>query len=79
MSIPNLRSSDGWIEVLSPNTAIVKIIPQSSDDEDDENSLMMRLFLDFAITEALKNHTLQPYTTEISEAAHKLIEGVELN
>jgi len=79
VSIPNLRSSDGWIEVLSPNTAIVKIIPQSSDDEDDENSLMMRLFLDFAMTEALKNHTLQPYTTEISEAAHKLIEGVELN
>ncbi len=78
MSIPNLRSSDGWIEVLSPDTAIVRIIPQSSDDEDDENSLMMRLFLDFAITEALKNYTLQPYTTEMSEAAHKLIEGVEL-
>ncbi len=77
MSIPNLPSSDGWIEVLSPNTAIIKIIPQSSDD-DDENSLMMRLFLDFAMTEALKNHTLQPYTTEMSEAAHKLIEGVEL-
>ncbi|MDF5717904.1 MAG: hypothetical protein PUP93_29585 [Rhizonema sp. NSF051] len=39
---------------------------------------MMRLFLDFAITEALKNNTLQPYTTEMSETAHQLIEGVEL-
>ena len=39
---------------------------------------MMRLFLDFAISEALKNNTLRPYTTEMSEAAHQLIEGVEL-
>ena len=36
------------------------------------------LFLDFAIAEALKNNTLQPYTTEMSEAARQLIEGVEL-
>ncbi len=75
MNIPNLHSSDGWIEVLSPDTALVKIIPQSSDDE---NSLIMRLFIDFAMTEALKNNTLQPYTTEMSEVAHELIDGVEL-
>lgn len=75
VNIPNLHSSDGWIEVLSPDTALVKIIPQSSDDE---NSLIMRLFIDFAMTEALKNNTLQPYTTEMSEVAHELIDGVEL-
>ncbi|MCX5984094.1 MAG: hypothetical protein NTY89_20340 [Nostocales cyanobacterium LacPavin_0920_SED1_MAG_38_18] len=50
----------------------------SNDDEDAEDSLLMRLFLDFATTEALINNTLQPYTTEMSEAAHKLIEGVQL-
>ncbi|GAA6621117.1 hypothetical protein NUACC26_069360 [Scytonema sp. NUACC26] len=38
-----------------------------------EYSLLMRLFLDFALTEAMKNNTWQPYTTEMSEAAHKLI------
>ena len=74
---PQFANADGWIEVLSPDTAIVRISPQSSDDEEAE-SLMMRLFLDFATTEALKNNTLQPYTTEMSEAARKLIEGVEL-
>lgn len=42
------------------------------------NILMMRLFLDFAMTESLKNNTLQPYTTEMSEAARELIAGVEL-
>ncbi|AFY33809.1 hypothetical protein [Calothrix sp. PCC 7507] len=75
---PQFANASGWIFVLSPDTAIVKIIPESVEDEDEEDSLMMRLFLDFAMTEALKNNTLQPYTTEMSEAAHKLIEGVEI-
>jgi len=75
---PQFANADGWIEVLSPDIAIVRISPQSGDDEEAEDSLMMRLFLDFATTEALKNNTLQPYTTEMSEAARKLIEGVEL-
>jgi antitoxin PrlF len=75
---PQFTNASGWIEVLSPDTAIVKIIPESVDDENEEDSLIMRLFLDFAIAEALKNNSLQPYTTEMFEAAHKLIEGVEL-
>ncbi len=75
---PQFANTSGRIEVLSADTAIVKIIPELVNDEDEEESLMMRLFLDFAMTEALKNNTLQPYTTEMSEAAHKLIEGVEL-
>ena len=75
---PQFANADGWIEVLSPDTAIVKITPKSDDNQDDEDSLMMRLFLDFAVAEALKNNTLQPYTTEMSEAARQLIEGVEL-
>lgn len=56
----------------------MRIVPQVQDDEDTEDSLLIRLFLDFATTEALKNNTLQPYTTEMSETAHKLIEGVQL-
>ena len=75
---PQFANADGLIEVVSPNTAIVRIVPQLDDDEDGENSLLMRLFLDFATTEALKNNTLQPYTTEMSEIAHQLIEGVQL-
>lgn len=31
------------------------------------------------MTEALKNNSLQPYTTEMSEAACELIAGVELD
>ncbi len=50
----------------------MRIVPQLQDDEDTEDSLLIRLFLDFATTEALKNNTLQPYTTEMSETAHQL-------
>ncbi|MDJ0676773.1 MAG: hypothetical protein QNJ36_15575 [Calothrix sp. MO_167.B42] len=76
---PQFANASGWIEVLSPDTAIIKIIPESVDEPEEDDSLMMRLFLDFATTEALKNNNLQPYTTEMSDAAHKLIEGVELD
>ncbi|MBR8839770.1 MAG: hypothetical protein DSM106950_38670 [Stigonema ocellatum SAG 48.90 = DSM 106950] len=76
---PQFVNADGWIEVLSSDTAILRIVPQWSDEEDTEDSVMMRLFLDFAMTEALKNNTLQPYTTEMSEAARELIGGVELD
>ncbi|MBD2596429.1 hypothetical protein BCD64_12130 [Nostoc sp. MBR 210] len=74
---PQFANADGWIEVLSPDTAILRIVPESSEEEED--SVLMRLFLDFAMTEALKNNTLQPYTNQMSEAAHKLIAGVELD
>ncbi|MCE2718039.1 MAG: hypothetical protein ACK57R_13355 [Dolichospermum sp.] len=75
---PQFANADGWIEVLSPDTVIVRIVPQLQDDEDAENSLLMRLFLDFATIEALRNNALQAYKTEMSETAHKLIEGVQL-
>ena len=57
------NSPDTWIEVLS---------------SDNEDSILIQRFLDSATTAALKDNTLQPYTTEMSEAAHKLIEGVQL-
>ena len=45
----------------------------------DDDALMTQLFLDFIMTDALKNNTLQPYTIAQSEAAHKLIDGIELD
>ncbi len=74
---PQFTNASGWIEVLSPDTAILRIIPES-DDDSEEDSLMMRLFLDFTMTEALKDNTLVPYTAEMSKTARELIEGVEL-
>jgi antitoxin PrlF len=75
---PQFANADGWIEVMSEDTAIIRIIPQTEKSEDTDHSLLMRLFLDFAIAEALKKTLLVPYTTEMSDAAHALIEGIEV-
>jgi antitoxin PrlF len=51
----------------------------NTDDESEEDPLMMQLFLDFITTEALKSNTLQPYTIEQSAIAHSLIAGVSID
>jgi hypothetical protein len=50
---------------------------QTVDDGDD--AMMMQLFLDFALTDALRNNTLRPYTVEMSQLAHGLVDGVEID
>ena len=52
---------------------------QIQDDETEDEALMMKLFLDFITADALKNNSLQPYTIAQSEAAHGLIDGIELD
>jgi antitoxin PrlF len=77
---PQFADADGWIEVISEHTAIVSIEPTAvEDDEEQENSLMMRLFLDFAIAQSLKNQDLEPYTTAQSATARELIADVKLD
>jgi antitoxin PrlF len=78
---PQFADADGWIEVISDTTAVISIEPpqfQTEDNEDDD-SLMMRLFLDFALTAALKNRDLELYTLEMSARARNLIDGVVLD
>ncbi len=77
---PQFTDADGWIEVISDTTAVIKIDPPDlSETEEAEDSLMMRLFLDFALTSALRNQDLKPYTLDMSAIARALIEGVELD
>ncbi len=77
---PQFVEADGWIEVISEHTAIIGIEPTTiEDDEEHENGLMMRLFLDFAIAQSLKKQDLEPYTTAQSATARELIAGVKLD
>jgi hypothetical protein len=52
---------------------------QAADATDEDDSLMMQLFLDFALRDALENKSLQPYTIAMSALAHDLIDGVEID
>ena len=77
---PQFAGSDGWIEVISDNTAVIHIEPpEVNAEEADDDSLMMRLFLDFAVAQTLKNQDLKPYTSEMSTIARDLIADVELD
>ena len=76
---PQFADVDGWIEVISDNTAVIRVESPEFQAEELDDSLMMRLFLDFAIAQALQNQDLKPYTTEMSAVARDLIEGVELD
>ncbi len=78
---PQFADADGWIEVISDTTAVISIDPPplQTEDNEDEDSLMMRLFLDFALTSALKNRDLERYTLEMSKKARNLIDGVVLD
>jgi antitoxin PrlF len=77
---PQFVDADGWIEVISDTTAVISIDPPVHQTEDeDEDSLMMRLFLDFALTSTLKNQDLERYTLEMSARARNLIDGVVLD
>jgi antitoxin PrlF len=75
---PQFADADGWIEVISDTTAVISIAPPDTLAEDDD-SLMMRLFLDFALTSALKDRDLERYTSEMSAKARDLIDGVVLD
>jgi antitoxin PrlF len=61
---------------LSDWELIQAAIQPSVDDQED--ALMLQLFLNFITDEALAASCLQPYTTEMSETAHRLIAGVSL-
>jgi antitoxin PrlF len=76
---PQFADANGWIEVIADNTAVIRIEPPEIDDEESDDDLMMRLFLDFAIEQSLKNKDLTPYTAEMSAVAIALIDGVELD
>jgi hypothetical protein len=49
------------------------------DISEDDDSLMLKLFLDFITAEALKSGELQPYTQEMATTARQLIDGVKLD
>lgn len=77
---PQFADADGWIEVISDTTAVINIEPSNAqENEEDDDSLMMRLFLDFALNTALKNQDLERYTFEMSARARALIDGVVLD
>ena len=76
---PHLAETGGEIEVLNDDTLLIRLHPNNERDEDDDEGLMMSLFLDFLIKDAMKNpEKLIPYTEEMSQKIDDLLTDVKL-
>ncbi|MCC5635961.1 hypothetical protein LC593_08840 [Nostoc sp. CHAB 5844] len=77
---PQLANASGYIEVLSDNTLLVRLDTDNVDDTDETEEIMMSLFLDFLMKEAMRNPTsLVPYTEEMSNEMDDLLKDVILD
>ena len=65
--------------MINENTLLVRLEPAQKEDEEEDN-VMMSLFLDFLMTSAIeKPDSLIAYTSEMSKEAKELLTGVELD
>lgn len=75
---PQFAGASGEVEVVGPNTLLVRLQPQSS--EQDEDELMLSLFLDFLMKKALSNpDEVEAYTEAMAAEDDELTAGVVLD
>jgi antitoxin PrlF len=76
---PHLVTAKGHIEMISDNTFLVHLEPDRSleSDQDDDESLMMKLFLDSFLKFAISSpDSLTLYTQQIADEMDELLAGV---
>ncbi len=74
---PHLAETSGQIEVLNEDTLLVRLDTKKTIQEEDEESLMMSLFLDFLMKDVIANpEKLVPYTETMSKEMDNLLAGV---
>jgi antitoxin PrlF len=77
---PHLANASGYIEVLSDNTFLVRLETENVDEADETEGIMMSLFLDFLMKDAMNNPSnLVPYTQEMSDEIDDLLGDVVLD
>jgi antitoxin PrlF len=76
---PHLASSSGYLEVVSPNTLLIRLDTEDVEPNEEE-SLMMSLFLDFLMKDVIENPSkLIPYTQETSDYMDDLLADVTID
>ncbi|MDK2408146.1 hypothetical protein QHH11_07795 [Aphanizomenon sp. PH219] len=75
---PLLANASGYIQVLSDNTFLVKLDTDNIDNnENEDESVMLSLFLDFLMKDAIENpDKLVMYTQQMSEEIDDLVADV---
>jgi antitoxin PrlF len=77
---PHLANASGHIEVLSDNTFLVRLETDNVNEADGDEGIMMSLFLDFLMKDAMQNPSkLVPYTQEMSDEMDDLLADVVID
>ena len=77
---PHLVNTSGYVQVLSKNTFLVQLDTDEVEEIDETESIMMSLFLDFLMKDAIKNpEQLVAYTKEMSDEMDELLCDVVLD
>lgn len=77
---PHLKSASGQVQVVSEDTLIVKLNPQSVKEEDASEDLLMAAFLDMLMDDAVTHPSkLIPYTQEMVDEEDELLASVTLD
>jgi antitoxin PrlF len=77
---PHLKSASGQVQVVSEDTLIVKLSPQSAREEDASEDLLMAAFLDMLMDDAIAHPSkLIPYTQEMMDEEDELLARVTLD
>ena len=77
---PQFINAKGWVEVLTDNTVLVKLEPQPVETVEDEDDLILSLFLDLITKDALSNpQHLEAYTQSMSDEDDELLAGVVID
>jgi antitoxin PrlF len=76
---PQFKDAKGEVEVIAPNTLLVRLQPQALEQQEDE--LMLSLYLDFLTKQALLNpdDELEAYTSAMAKEDEELMTGVEMD
>jgi antitoxin PrlF len=77
---PHLVTAKGYIEMVDKNTFLVHFDPDLDVEEDEDESLMLKLFLDTLMKFAIdKPDSLTPYTQKMADEMDELLAGVTVD
>ncbi|MGL5877360.1 MAG: hypothetical protein ACRC2V_06210 [Xenococcaceae cyanobacterium] len=77
---PQFAGVKGEIQVINSDTLLVRLQPKEIEQEQEKDELMLSLFLDFVMENALRNpDEIETYTEEMAAEDDELLAGVVID
>jgi antitoxin PrlF len=74
---PQFAGVKGEVQVISSDTLLVRLQPKEIEREEEQDELMLSLFLDFVMETSLRDpNEIEKYTEEMAAEDDELMQGV---